>query len=489
LRSGWRTKRGDLIVRRPRKAETSPVEVPYTAPKIRRGSLSNPLTPLLGFALLILLGTLLLSLPFATVSSGSSDLRDALFTATSAVTVTGLVIVDTSTYWTTFGHAVILGLIVLGGLGIMTGATLWYLLFLRHHPITLSDSVQVSRSLGRFRPGDVVRLTRNIALVAIIIQTIGFLFVFARSALVETSEPLLSIAWHSMFHTVSAFNNAGFTISAPGVNFISLEDKATLSFLSILIILGSVSYFVLADVGRHRHRFNRFALNTKMVLAVSAVILIWGVLVFLLAEYNNPATLGNLSVVDKIVSAMFHSISGRTAGFSLIDFNSADEQTLLWYILLMFIGGASGSTAGGIKVTTVGILIAAVLASLTSRERVIAFHRELPFRAVNLALTVAFLSLVFVAISAILQTLWGRPDPQEGLTAIPFLHLLFETISAFGTNGLTLGVSGELSRWGQLFLVVTMFVGRLGPLTLALILVRKDARELYHYPQEEITIG
>ena len=417
------------------------------------------------------------------------DPRDALFTATSAVTVTGLVVVDTATHWTLFGHLVILALIFLGGLGIMTGATLFYLLFLRHHPITLADSVQVSRSLGRFRPGDVARLTRNIALVAVAIQVVGFLFIFGRLALQETTGPLVEVAWQSVFHAVSAFNNAGFTIAPREEPFLSLGDKATLGFMSLLIILGSVSYFVMADVRRHRYRLNRFTLNTKMVLVVSGLVLLWGVVVFLLAEYNNDRTLGPLSLGDKLAAAVFHSISGRTAGFSFIDFGAVDEQTLLWYILLMFIGGASGSAAGGIKVTTVGILIAAVLASLTSRERVIAFRRELPFRTINLALTVALLSLGFVAISALLQTLWGRPDTEEGLTQLPFLHLLFETVSAYGTNGLTLGVSSEVSRWGQLFLTITMFVGRLGPLTLALVLVRRDARELYHYPQEEITIG
>jgi trk system potassium uptake protein TrkH len=211
--------------------------------------------------------------------------------------------------------------------------------------------------------------------------------------------------------------------------------------------------------------------------------------VLFMGEFGNPATLGGLPLGDQATSAVFHSISGRTAGFQLMDFGQADEQSLLWYILLMFIGGASGSTAGGIKVTTVGILVAVVLAALTSREQVIAFRREIPARTVHLALTVTLLSMGFVAASALLQTLWGRPEGEGVLAQIPLLHILFDTVSAYGTTGLSTGATSELSRWGQLFLVVTMFVGRLGPLTLALILVRREARQLYHYPQEELTTG
>ena len=488
MQQGWRPKLGDLIVRRPRKAELSPVEVPFTPPKIRRGTLSSPLIPALGFAILIVLGTVLLWLPFASDQPGATDLRDALFTATSAVTVTGLVVVDTPTYWSLFGHLVILALIFLGGLGIITSATLFYTLFLRRHPITLADRIQISRSIGTFRPGGVVRLIRNIALVALIIQVVGFLLIFARLALQSNGVPLLEKAWQAGFHTVSAFYNAGFSIAAPDA-ILSLGDKVTLGLISLLIILGAISYFVLADVSRHRHRLNRLSLNTKMVLAVSGALWLLGTLVMLVGEYSNPDTLGNLSLGDKVTTALFHSNSGRTAGFALMDFNLMEQQTLLWFILLMFIGGATGSAAGGIKVVTVGILVAAVLASLTNRERVIAFRRELPQRTLNLALTVVLLSLAVVAISALLQTIWGRGDTEEAAATLPFLSLLFETVSAYGVNGLSTGAPADLSRWGQLFLILTMFIGRLGPLTLALVLVRREVQELYHYPQEEVTIG
>jgi len=484
-----RPKRGDVVVRRRRRAELGPIVVTFVPPRIRRGNLSSPWTPVVGFALLILLGTLLLWLPWSTVAPGFGDPRDAFFTAASAATVTGHSIVDTATHWTPFGQAVIFVLILVGGLGVMAGATLFYSLLMRHHPITLADNIQVSRSLSSFQVGDVVRLTRNIALVALVIQVGGFLLLFLWQMGQGVDRAWWETAWQAAFHSVSGFNNAGFTIGSAEAPFLRLSDKVTLGFLAILIVLGGISYFVLADVVTHRHRVKRWSLNTKMILTISGVLWLLGAVVLFMGEFGNPATLGSLPLGDKVTSAVFHSVSARTAGFAVADFGQMDEQSLLWYTLLMFIGGASGSTAGGIKVTTVGILVAVVLASLTSREQVIAFRREIPARAVHLALTVTLLSMGFVAASALLQSLWGRPAGEEALKHLPLLNILFDTVAAYGTVGLSTGAASELSRWGQLFLAVTMFVGRLGPLTLALVLVRKEARELYHYPQEEVTIG
>ncbi len=478
-----------MVVRRRRRAELGPIIVTFVPPRISRGNLSSPWAPVVGFALLILLGTFLLWLPWATVAPGFGDPRDAFFTAASAATVTGHAIVDTGSYWTPFGQAVIFVLILVGGLGIMAGATLFYSLLMRHHPITLADTIQVSRSLGRFQPGDVVRLTRNIALVALLIQLVGFLLLLGWQMVQGVERAWWETAWQTAFHTVSAFNNAGFTIGSAGAPFLHLGDKVSLGFLAVLIVLGGISYFVLADIATHRHRVNRWSLNTKMILTISGVLWLLGAVVLFMGEFRNPATLGSLPLGDQVTSAVFQTVSARTAGFAVVDFGHMDEQSLLWYILLMFIGGASGSTAGGIKVTTVGILVAVVLASLTSREQVIAFRRELPARTVHLALTVTLLSLGFVAASALLQTLWGRPGGEGALAHITLLHILFDTVSAYGTVGLSTGAASELSRWGQLILILTMFVGRLGPLTLALVLVRREARELYHYPQEEVTLG
>ncbi|MSQ41184.1 MAG: TrkH family potassium uptake protein [Dehalococcoidia bacterium] len=489
MQENLRPRRGDVVVRRRRRAELGPIIVTFVPPRISRGTLSSPWFPVMGFALLILLGAFLLWLPWATVAPGFGDPRDAFFTAASAATVTGHAIVDTGSYWTFFGQAVILVLVLVGGLGIMAGATLFYSLLMRHHPITLADTIQVSRSLSSFQLGDVVKLTRNIALVALLVQVGGFLLLFLWQMGQGVERAWWETAWQSAFHTATAFNNAGFTIGTAQTPFVHLSDKITLGFLAVLIVLGSISYFVLADIVTHRHRINRWSLNTKMILTISGVLWLLGAVVLFIGEFRNPATLGGLPLGDQVTSAVFHSVSARTAGFQVVDFAQADEQSLLWFILLMFIGGASGSTAGGIKVTTVGILVAVVLAALTSREQVIAFRREIPARTVHLALTVALLSLGFVAASTLLQTLWGRPGDDGVLAHIPLLHILFDTASAYGTVGLSTGAASELSRWGQLVLVVTMFVGRLGPLTLALVLVRREARQLYHYPQEEVTLG
>jgi len=490
LEKSWKPKRGDQIVRRPRQSELAPIEIPVVRQRISRGFISSPITPIAVFALLILAGTVLLLLPVATTSGQSADIRDALFTATSAVTVTGLIVVDTASYWSLTGQAILLCLIFLGGLGMITSAVVLYSIFLGKRTVTLSDSIQFSRSMGALRPrGTIRKLARNIVLVTIVIQVVGFLAILGNEVATGVDRALTDTIWNSLFHTVSAFNNSGFDIhqnDAPQI--FGAYGYISTGIMTLLIICGSIGYFTLSDIKNNKLRTSRWSLNTKLILSTSAILTILGTLTLLGGEYNNPDTLAPMKFHEKITSSVFNSVSGRTAGFETFEFANLEQHTSLWYILLMFIGGASGSTAGGIKVTTVAILIAAVITSLTNRSHIVAFKREIPSSSVNLALSVSLLSLAAVAISALILTILGSSTVNNPDSA-PFLSILFDAVSAYSTNGLSSGGLEHVGRWGELVVIITMFVGRLGPLTLALVLFRREPNELYRYPSEEVTIG
>ena len=490
MEHSWKPKRGDQIVRRPRQSELTPIEIPFIRPRISRGFISSPLTPIAVFALLILIGTILLFLPISTATNQSPHIREALFTATSAVTVTGLIVVDTESYWSTTGHVILMILIFLGGLGMITSAVVLYSIFLGNRSVTLADSIQFSRSMGALRPrGTIRKIARNIILVTVAIQLVGFLTIFANEIIRDPSANLLDTIWGSLFHAVSAFNNSGFDIHSRqhGLVFGSYGYSST-AIITALIIAGSIGYFTLSDISRNKLRFSRWSLNTKLILCTSAILTILGAVTLLAGEYSNPDTLGPMKLHEKIASSLFNAVSGRTAGFKTFDFSHLEQQTSLWYILLMFIGGASGSTAGGIKVTTVAILVAAVFTSLSNKSNITAFKREIPSASVNLALSVSLLSLGAVAISALILTSLGSSSVGD-VESAPFLAILFDSVSAYSTNGLSAGGIKEVGPWGELVVIITMFVGRLGPLTLALILFRREPNELYRYPSEEVTIG
>lgn len=490
MEKSWKPKRGDRIVRRPRQSELAPIEIPFMRPRISRGFVSSPLTPIAVFALLILTGTMLLLLPVATTSGQSPHIREALFTATSAVTVTGLVVVDTESYWSVTGQAILMCLIFLGGLGMITSAVVLYSIFLGKGTVTLSDSIQFSRSMGALRPrGTIRKLARNIVLVTVAIQIVGFVSILGNEIARDPSVNIMSTIWRSLFHAISAFNNSGFDIH-PGDKTVVFGSYGYIStgIMTILIIGGSIGYFTLSDVASNKLRPSRWSLNTKLILCTSVILTLLGTLTLLGGEYNNPDTMGPMKLHEKITSSIFNSISGRTAGFQTFEFSNLEQHTSLWYILLMFIGGASGSTAGGIKVTTVAILVAAVITSLTNRSHISAFKREIPSSSVNLALSVSLLSLAAVAISALVLTTLGGSTANSAESA-PFLAILFDAVSAYSTNGLSAGGLAHVGPWGEMVVIITMFVGRLGPLTLALVLFQREPNELYRYPSEEVTIG
>jgi len=440
-----------------------------------RGTLS-PLILLYGFVAIIMVGAVLLVLPIATKTGQSTSFLTALFTATSATCVTGLAVVDTGTHWSAFGQAVILVLMQVGGLGFMTSATL--LLMALGRRIGLRERLLIGESMGLERWGGVVGLAKRIALFTLVVEGVGALLLYFRFSL---HSPVGTSVWKAIFHSVSAFNNCGLDIL--GNNFRSLADyrgdATVVLVIAALIILGGISFVVVSDVFRSR-RWIKLSLDSKIVLMTTAILLALGMIVILLTEFSNPDTLGALPWPQKALNAFFHSVTPRTAGFSTIDIGRLADYSLFFIIILMFIGGASGSTAGGVKVNTFGLIAATIWSSLRGRQYAGAFEREFRTQQVYRALALVMLSLGLVAAVVLVLT---RTEEFS------FINLLFETVSAFGTVGLSTGITPHLSMAGQLIIIATMLLGRLGPLTLALSLVQRQRPAAYRYPEDQVRIG
>ena len=435
-----------------------------------------------GFALLIGIGTGLLLLPFANAGGEQVSFRVALFTATSATCVTGLTVVDTATTWAGFGQAVIALLMFLGGVGVMTAGALLILAIGRR--LTLANRLVLQEQLGATSLSGVVTLGTRVFLFAVIVQAAGFLFLFLRFL---SLFPTGQAAWQALFHSISAFNNAGFSIM-PDSNSLQRfrEDYWVLLVIGVLIILGGISFIVLADLVKGR-RLNRLRLDTRMVVIGSVALWLLGGLFMFLFELRNPATLGNLSLADQAANAAFQSVSGRTAGFSTMDFGQVRSATGFFYMLLMFIGGATASAAGGIKINTAMVLLAAGWAALQGRNHPGLFKREVPYSQVARAMAVLILALVTVNTGLTLLAVLENSSLEAG--RFHFLDLAFEAFSAFGTVGASTGITSQLTGPSHYVLVVLMYLGRLGPMTVALGLAMREQRVSYRYGEERVRIG
>jgi len=439
-----------------------------------KNATSSSLVLLYGFAALIAIGTALLLLPVATRTGESTRFIDAFFTATSAVCVTGLVVVDTAGHWSLFGQAVILALIQLGGFGFMTTATMFLLMFGRR--IGLRERLMVGESLGMERFGGLVRIVWQMAIFTLIAEVAGAAIFYFCTSIGTLEMP----AWKSIFHTISAFNNAGFDLFG---SFSSLsgfqKDPPVLLLTSALIFLGGISFLVVIDLLRTRN-WSHLSLDSKLVLSSTGLLLALGTVVFLLTEYSNPDAMGPLSPAERVLNAFFQSVTARTAGFNTINMAAIGDYALFFTMLLMFVGGASGSTAGGIKVNNFSVLLSTVWSSLRGREHPLAFGREFNVQQIHRALAVAVLSLGLVSTAVFFLTLTDD---------FRFIDLLFESVSAFGTVGLSNGLTPALSTVGRLIIIVVMFFGRLGPLTVTLALVQRQKVTGFRYPKETVRIG
>lgn len=355
-----------------------------------------------------------------------------------------------------------------------------FLLIIIGQRITLPERMMIRDTLGGDRLGGVVSILKRIVLVVVAIYAAGFLLIYWQmSDLFPTGTAL----WQSAFLSVSSFNNAGFVIipDSSSLEYMSRQFQI-LTFMGVLIALGGIGWVVIVDVYRKR-RFSRLTLDTKMIVVPSLFLWLTGALVFFLAEYTNQSTIGTFPLHEKVYYGFFESISGRTAGFSTIAFNGVTDLTKLFFTFLMFIGGGAGSVAGGIKVGTFAVIVASVVSSLKGRLQAEAFGRELPQVQVHRALTVVVLGGGIIFIISLVLTL------TETNTEIAFLDLLFESVSAFGTTGLSLGVAPLLTVWGKMMLIILMVLGRLGPLALALALAPGEEPTPYRFAQERVRIG
>jgi trk system potassium uptake protein TrkH len=465
---------GDVRVRVERVKPVSYQAVPI---RVRRNPPSPAAALATGFAVLIAVGTLLLTLPISSVSGEWTDVVDALFTATSAVCVTGLVVLDTGTYWSGFGHAVIFGLFQLGGFGFMAGST-FILLVLGGRRRGLRDRMVAQATTGVADLGSVVTVLRRVALFALIVEAAGACLLTV-AFLLGGREPLQA-AWYGLFHAVSAFNNAGFDLMG-GFSSVSAyaSDPLVLGTLGALIILGGLGYVIVGDVVARRS-WRRLSLESKLVLPTTAVLLLVGTVAIAAFEWSNPATLGAMPEGQRLFNAAFESTTLRTAGFSALPTGQLTTASLFVVIVLMFIGGASGSTAGGIKVNTFSLLLVAIVSTARGRPFVGAFGRRVPDVLVYRALSVALLSVAAAIVFSLGLVLLSGAD---------FVEVIFESISAIATVGASTGITPELSDPARLWLVPAMFVGRLGPLTLALALATRSTIVRYRPAEETIRIG
>ena len=439
----------------------------------------NPLPMIAGgFAVIILLGSLLLSLPVASSSGESVGWFDALFTATSAVCVTGLVVLDTGTAYSAFGHVVLLVLIQLGGLGFMTFATL--VLRLMRRSIGLKERMLVQDSMNEDFVGGMVKLVQWVALSAFTVELVGAVFFAFRLI------PMYGAgkgAFYSLFHAVSAYCNAGFDLFGGGRSLTGFTGDVLVNLTAIaLVVVGGLGFSVQSDLVKRR-RFSRFRLHTKLVLVSYGALLALGFIAVLALEWSNPDTLGPMPLGEKLLAALFQSVTWRTAGFNTFDQQTLRDCTKLVGGFFMLIGAAPASTGGGVKVTTLAILALTVRMVARGEDDIVVFERRIDRGLIQRTITIIVLavSIVFVDVCAL-----SLLQPEAA-----FLDLYYECASAMGTVGISAIGSASLVPLARIFIILTMFVGRVGPMTVALLLARrqKRARELVRYPEERVMIG
>jgi len=436
----------------------------------------NPITPpqllVLSFLGTIIIGSLLLSTPWA-VQNGQVNYLTSLFTATSAVCVTGLVVVDTATHWTLFGQVVIISLIQIGGLGVMSFATFFALLF--GLKIQLRQRLIMQQAMNQSSVGGIVKIFRHLLIATFSIEAIAALILAIHWIPLFGFKKAL---WMGLFHSISAFNNAGFDLFG---NFLSLTgfttDVTVNMIISSLIILGGIGFIVIYEVFNYRNN-RKISLHSRVVLITTAILIVAGTIILFASEYHHA--LKDLPLGGKLLASYFQSVSPRTAGFNTIDLNSLFLSSQLVIILLMFIGGSPGSTAGGIKTSTFALLWIAIISQLKGKKDNEIFQRQIPATDIYQALTIVLLSGFTLLTMSFFITLTHQSD---------LIKVIFEVASALGTVGLSLGFTPELNPIEQLIIIITMFLGRVGPLTLGFALAYNQKQPEVHYPRGKIMIG
>jgi trk/ktr system potassium uptake protein len=445
------------------------------------GQLSAGQLVTLGGIALITMGTILLRTPWATTPGKTLSFLNALFTATSAVTVTGLIVADTEKDFTLFGQIVILTLIQLGGLGYAMLATV--LLLAVGQRIGLRSRMMVAEALSSLDLAGSIRFVKTILIITFTFEGVGALILAVRFS---QDMPWLEACGHGIFHAVSAFNNAGFSTFSQ--NLIPYRDDFLVNIsISLLLVLGGIGFIVFRDLlSYYQKERYRIQTHTRLALLVSVSLWVLGTIGFYLLEMNSPATLGSQTPTAGAMVAAFHSGAARTAGFNTLDLSLLRPSTLYMLILLMIIGGSPGGTAGGIKTTTFGIVCLSVWAVFRKRLDVEFHYRRMPLHLVLQALAIMFLAIGAVTIlTFVLAFIENKP----------FLSLMFEVASALGTVGFSVGNGGVLSLsailtdFGKVIILCSMFLGRFGPLLVGLVSLTPPVRMLYRFPQAKVAIG
>lgn len=429
-----------------------------------------------GFGIAVLVGTFLLMLPVSRHGTEWTDPVTALFTATSATCVTGLVVVDTASYWSPTGEVVILAMIQVGGLGTMTLASLLGIAVSRR--LGLRARITAATETKAVGLGDVRSVVVGVARTSLVVEAVVAVVLALRFWLAYDESPARA-AYLGVFHSVSAFNNAGFALFADNLIGFATDPWICLP-IAASVIIGGIGFPVLLEL-RKRFRTPRlWSMHTKMTLWATAVLLVVGTVVLTANEWRNPATLGQLDTPGRLLVGFFQAVMPRTAGFNSVDTGALNEGSLLVTTVLMFIGGGSAGTAGGIKVTTFVLLFFVIWAEVRGERDVQAFERRIGDRVVRQALTVALLSVGLVVTATVVLV---------ELTGFTTHVVLFEVVSAFATVGLSTGITADVGTVGELVLVVLMFVGRLGPITLVSALALRERHRLYHHPEGRPLIG
>lgn len=430
----------------------------------------------LAFLIAIAAGTLFLMLPVSRAAPGGAPFLTALFTSTSAVCVTGLITVDTPVYWSAFGQIVILLLFQVGGFGIMSGATLLGVIAGRR--LQLSTRLIAHAERGTLDASDVFGLLKLVLIVTLSVELLaaawlGLVFRFGYG------EAWGEAAWNGIFHAVSAFNNAGFSTHSDSL--IGFQaDALVLVPIMLAIIAGALGFPVIHELRREARKPAGWSLHTKVTLTGTLILLAAGFVALLATEWGNPSTLGPMSVPQKLLNGAFHSVTPRTAGFNTLDVGAFRLETLAVNYVLMFIGGGSAGTAGGIKVTTFFLLGLVVWSEIRGEPDATIFRRRIGTHVERQALTVVLLAIGLIGVGTLIIL---------SVTDIPFSHVLFESISAFATVGLSTGITPSLPPTAQLVIIMLMFVGRVGTITVATALALRSQRRPYRYPEERPIVG
>lgn len=431
------------------------------------------------FVFLVLLGSVLLCLPVSSRSGNSTPFLTSYFTATSAVCVTGLIKVDTYTYWSPFGQAVILGLIQIGGMGFMTICIT--ALSITKKKIGFASRTVLQNSISAPNVGGIVRMTRFMILGTITVELIGALLL---SFVMCPKYGIFKGIWFSLFHSISAFCNAGFDLLGGTFGkFSSLtgfqSNWYVLAIISFLIVVGGLGFFVWRDIIDNKFKFSKFRLQTKVVLTVTALLIVGGALILFIFETVNPAFV-NKDILQKVSDSLFQSITTRTAGFNSIDIPLLSQSSLFLMIMLMLIGGSPGSTAGGMKTTTLAVLGVSVFNTFKRKKTAEIFGRRLQDSVTRIAVCICMLYLFFsISFAMIISTVEG----------IPFINCLFETASAIATVGLTTGITSSLGTFSSILLTILMLFGRVGSMTMLLAFSTYNTRAQALKPLEKIQLG